>query len=55
VPARKSEWTAYSRTQVSQIPVILSQEYLCRENRPVTSVQEAVQALRYGGRLNVVR
>lgn len=49
-PAKKSEWTEFSRTQYSQIPVILSQDYLCPERTPVLSVQQAVQALRYGGR-----
>ena len=49
-PVRKSEWTPYSRTQFSQIPVILATEYFCPDHVPVASLGEAVQALRYGRR-----
>jgi hypothetical protein len=49
-PAKKSEWTTFSQTQFSQAPVILSQQYFCPNYLPVLTVQEAVQALRYGRR-----
>jgi hypothetical protein len=48
VAAKKSEWTVYSRTQFSQIPVVLAEDYLCPNRLPVVTAREAVQALRYG-------
>ena len=49
-PVRKSEWTSYSRTRSGEISIILAEEYFCPDYLPLVSVEEAVQALRYGRR-----
>jgi len=50
VPPRKSEWRPFSRTEYSQIHVILSADYFCPDRQSVLTVQEAVRAVKYGGR-----
>ncbi len=55
VPVRRSEWTPYSRTEYSQIHVILAQDYFCPNRQSVLTAQEAVSAVRQGGHPDVRR
>jgi hypothetical protein len=53
--AKKSQWTPFSRTEHNQIHTVLSADYFCPDRASVTTVQEAVRAVKYGGRLNAPR
>jgi hypothetical protein len=55
VPVRRSEWTPYSRTEYSQIHVILAEDYFCPNRQSVPTAQEAVRALQAGGHPDVRR